>query len=509
MKTQRKALVLSIVALAVCFAMLVGSTFAWFTDTVSSDGNIIKSGTLNIDLGIKKKGDNDYLSVKQDPTLAAFNYDKWEPGYTEWVNAKVYTTGNLALKYTLSFTAQGDVSDLAEVIDVYYKAEEVAMPADRDLSALTKLGTLAEVLSGDVTIDDTLIPGENEEDFATLALHMQEEAGNEYQNKAIGATFSLKILATQYTYEEDSWDDQYDKDAEWPITADITVSNDTELAAAIESLNNSEYVNRDTPLVIYLKPGEYTGSYTVEQYPTEADWSENATYGTGVADIATADFNNVKFISNGETIMKGTFTVNGSNRSQSGFDYLKTGKASVEIEGITFVGELQEGDIDTIVVTVTKGANDVTFTNCTFKDQTHIKVGSASAEHLGTVVFDGCTFDKAACLSGYVYDIQVKNSTGNIDSGHNKGFVNIQSAGAVTIDNCNITLGDENTHAAYIVRTTSGKDVTIVVKDSTFAGTADYRFNLRANGTNITITNSTFPEGLADTGAGLSSAVFN
>ncbi|MBQ3847649.1 MAG: hypothetical protein II748_02205, partial [Clostridia bacterium] len=41
MKTQRKALVLSIVALAVCFAMLVGSTFAWFTDTVSSDGNII------------------------------------------------------------------------------------------------------------------------------------------------------------------------------------------------------------------------------------------------------------------------------------------------------------------------------------------------------------------------------------------------------------------------------------------------------------------------------------
>ncbi|MBQ3847646.1 MAG: hypothetical protein II748_02190 [Clostridia bacterium] len=227
-KSTKKALISSMIALAVCFAMLVGSTFAWFTDYVSSNGNIIKSGILNIDLEVLR-GDDGYVSIKTngDPV---FDYDLWEPGYTEWANVRVITTGNLALKYTMRIVANGEVSALADVIDVYYKAEEVTMPATRDLSGLTKLGTLSEVLAGgaNMTINDTLIPEEqNTEDKATIALHMQEEAGNEYQNLSLGTDFSIQILATQYTFEEDSWDDQYDADAAFPgdpVVTDITVT---------------------------------------------------------------------------------------------------------------------------------------------------------------------------------------------------------------------------------------------------------------------------------------------
>ena len=227
-RVSKRALLFSALSLLLCVSMLVGSTFAWFSDTVTSGGNIIKSGKLDIDLGIKTSDDTDYVSVKANPDKKAFDYSLWEPGYTAWVNAKVSTTGNLALKYTLRIVPDGDVSALAEVIDVYYAASKIDQPNDRpdfasgaaQVAGLTKLGTLKQVLEGPITINDTLIPtpeaGEtaNTEDFATLVLHMQESAGNQYQDLDIGSTFSLQLLATQYTYEDDSFDDLYDENAD-------------------------------------------------------------------------------------------------------------------------------------------------------------------------------------------------------------------------------------------------------------------------------------------------------
>ena len=47
-KQTKRALITSVISLLVCFSMLVGTTFAWFTDSVTSSGNIIKSGTLDV-----------------------------------------------------------------------------------------------------------------------------------------------------------------------------------------------------------------------------------------------------------------------------------------------------------------------------------------------------------------------------------------------------------------------------------------------------------------------------
>ena len=279
--TTFKPLLLSAIGLVLCFAMLLGTTYAWFTDSVSSAGNIIKTGTLNIDLGIKAAGDADYVSVKEDPSKKAFDYDLWEPGYTEWVNAKVSTTGTLALKYTMRIAAVGDVSALGDVIDVYYAPSEIAKPATRSLDSLRKLGTLSQAIAGEFVIDDVLIPGSNEEDFATLALHMQEDAGNEYQNMSIGSEFYIQILATQYTYEEDAFDNQYDALAAYPR---VTLPNPSQPSAlpqaALTNVDASTVGdNGDGKLVGLISGDEVNADVAVEFLSTETP-----------ADIANKDY---------------------------------------------------------------------------------------------------------------------------------------------------------------------------------------------------------------------------
>ena len=45
-----KQLLASVLALALCCVMLLGTTFAWFTDTATTAVSSIQSGTLKVDL---------------------------------------------------------------------------------------------------------------------------------------------------------------------------------------------------------------------------------------------------------------------------------------------------------------------------------------------------------------------------------------------------------------------------------------------------------------------------
>ncbi len=219
-KSTKRALLMSGLALVMCVSMLIGSTFAWFTDSVTSAGNKIVSGNLNIDMSVMDENGT-YQSVKENSD-AIFDYTLWEPGYTVWKNIKVSTTGNLALKYEMNIVLNGERSILADVIDVYYAASEIAKPADGSLDGLTRLGTMSEVLDGatGALIKDTLIPDQNNtEDYATIVLKMQELADNDYKDKTIGE-FDIKLFATQLAYEEDSFGDQYDANAPVAWTGD-------------------------------------------------------------------------------------------------------------------------------------------------------------------------------------------------------------------------------------------------------------------------------------------------
>ena len=49
-KSTKRALLGSVVAMVLCLAMLVGATFAWFTDTASTGVNKIQAGNLDVQL---------------------------------------------------------------------------------------------------------------------------------------------------------------------------------------------------------------------------------------------------------------------------------------------------------------------------------------------------------------------------------------------------------------------------------------------------------------------------
>ena len=227
-KTTKRALLSSVMALILCFAMLLGTTFAWFTDSVTSAGNKIMSGTLKVDLELLDKASGKWNSIKEDQT-ALFNYENWEPGYTEVKMLKVENEGTLALKWKAKFISAGKLGILADVIDVYVRpydvltveeAVAVEYPATRDLEAegYTKVGTVRDF----VNTLETTTSGKLEAEQAAylgIALKMQESAGNDYQSKELGS-FDIMILASQLDSEEDSFSKDYDANAEHQVFVD-------------------------------------------------------------------------------------------------------------------------------------------------------------------------------------------------------------------------------------------------------------------------------------------------
>ena len=208
---------------------VTGGTIAWFTDSVSSTQNVIKSGTLDIKL---YAGDTE---ITDGSTTPIFNYSFWEPGYTTTAKLKIENAGDLALKYTFGINPESVTTDeaynLADVIDVYVfdAGTEVTRAA---VNAATPVGTLTS-LSTTGFYSGVLLPAEGKgatdvnPDSAPkgsvekiLVLKMKESADNNYQNLSLN-NLTIKLDATQYTYEEDAFDNQYDANA----TYDGTVNN--------------------------------------------------------------------------------------------------------------------------------------------------------------------------------------------------------------------------------------------------------------------------------------------
>ena len=214
-KSTKRALLGSALALFVCVSMLIGSTFAWFTDSVTSSGNIIKSGSLQVEMnwadGTTDPANTNWTDASK---TAIFNYEYWEPGYTDAKHIQITNVGNLAFNYKMRIVANSTVTKLADVIDVYYFATAKKLTRT-DVESGVYLGTLTELLGTDKNISNTisgmLEPQKTKE--ITLALKMKEEAGNEYQGLSIGSDFSVELIAVQASYEEDSFDNEYDENA--------------------------------------------------------------------------------------------------------------------------------------------------------------------------------------------------------------------------------------------------------------------------------------------------------
>ena len=220
---HKQALLKSALVLLLCFAMLIGSTFAWFTDQVTTVSNVIQSGKLDIEMYWTDDLDtNVWYNVEDGEHSTVFSYDNWEPGYTDVKYIKLVNKGNLALNYQLTLTPESGIGKLAEVINVYYSQDGVEVETREDLQELGAVGLLDSVLNGGATVDGTLLAQDQQSPFhptgevvITLAMSMLTSAGNEYQNEDAG-TFTITALATQAPFESDSFGSDYDANAEYP-----------------------------------------------------------------------------------------------------------------------------------------------------------------------------------------------------------------------------------------------------------------------------------------------------
>ena len=259
--STKRALIASLLTLCLSFTMLLGTTYAWFTDSVSSTGNIIKTGTLNVEMywAEAEKDPADATAWAKVDGSPLFKSTLWEPGYTAAKHVKIANEGTLALKYEVRIVALGEVEDLSDVIDVYLFKGAQAINRDTAVANGTHLGTLTEVLDpANQNYVTDVISGHLSAKTSTtytIVFKMQETANNDYQDKEIGTAFDIQLLATQYTEEPDSFNPDYDKDAEYPLVPSFPVATTAELLARIESALPGEN--------IFLAAGEFTLPSTI------------------------------------------------------------------------------------------------------------------------------------------------------------------------------------------------------------------------------------------------------
>ena len=224
-KATKRALLTSIMALVMCVVMLVGTTFAWFTDTASTGVNKIQAG--NLDVKLMYSTDMQTWKEATDQTKLFDDNALWEPGYTQVVYLKVVNAGNLALKYEAGFSKNYTSNKGKNVngdwyrVDNYLKigtAEVTTKFANRE-AVWTAIAATEKTLAKDVMLTDgwiTLKAGEESEPFA-VAIYMPTSVGNEAnasKNRPSKVTgLGIEVRATQATVENDSFGPDYDANA--------------------------------------------------------------------------------------------------------------------------------------------------------------------------------------------------------------------------------------------------------------------------------------------------------
>lgn len=217
--------------------MLVGMTFAWFTDSVTNSNNKITAGNLDAQLMYSKDGTT-WNEVKSDTKIFDDNA-MWEPGYTEVVYLKVKNAGNLALKYKLGINiaqetagtnVNGETFKLSDYIKFGVKETDTAY-ADRP-SALNAVEADSSLLAAGYAGGEEKLLKDQESQMTALVVYMPEDVGNVANHNGTDAPsidLGVSMVATQLNSESDSFGNDYDANAKYPVLVD----SQDELADAV------------------------------------------------------------------------------------------------------------------------------------------------------------------------------------------------------------------------------------------------------------------------------------
>ena len=373
-KATKRALLTSVMALVMCVVMLVGTTFAWFTDTASTNVNKIVSGNLDVDIvdatdtsTSLDKGTLQFLRAADgtdEPTKV--ENVLWEPGATFFTQGfKIANKGNLALKYKVVVSGTTGDTGLLKVMKFDVVSAMTNTGSEVDFAA--NPGQLLPPTSDTPSVSDTYY----------LRGHMDESAGNEYKNMTLTG-ISVTVYATQLASEFDSFNNTYDGNADY--SADVwngKIATADKLAAATDETKKAVTVDSGKLLAALAEAvngGKNYDGYTIKLTKNldlnGIEWTPIGTKGTS-------------------NVFKGTFDGNSatiSNLKISGGSYVALfGETSgAAIKDLTVTGEVSGEDVAGIVAKAT----DTTITNCVSKVNVTATAGKAagiSASFGGTI----------------------------------------------------------------------------------------------------------------------------
>ena len=360
-KTSKRALLCSVLSIALCLSMLIGTTFAWFTDTASTGVSKITSGSLHVAIQDKDGNPVETLSwVAKDGRAQDQIY--WEPGCTYTLTPfKIVNTGTLALKYKMVITGLDGDSELLKVIHFSYTIEGQAEALE-----LGHEGKLAA--------------NNGKTGLITVSATMDTTAGNKYQEKTLTGV-SIKVYATQDTVEYDSTGNTYDAKAAYPVAdagelkkaltegGNVTVNNNIVYETVADTVEDRTIISQPTTMYLdaKIKTPDNMGNNNKNfcALIVDADTTINATenggidtglnggYGINVRKGAKLTINGGSYYGGGTAVQvqEGTLTINGGTFACEpfgdpyGYNFLlncvdaayKNGTAKIIVKGGTFV----------------------------------------------------------------------------------------------------------------------------------------------------------------------------
>ena len=419
-KSTKRALLTSAMSILLCVSMLLGTTFAWFTDSVTSANNIIKSGNLDIELDYWNG--NDWVDVKGASDILTNNL--WEPGVTEVAYLRLTNAGSLALKYQLgvnivSETAgtnvAGDTFKLSDYIyyDVVEGVDGEKTPYTR--AAAEAVTTENTKISAGYTKASEMAAG-SEPHYLALVVHMPTTVTNEANHNGTNVPqidLGINVVATQLESEFDSFGNDYDKDAD---LINVTVSSEAELVAALAEANNGDVIGISGNVT--WTTGAAIGStpfVTNAKYVTLKGVNGDATFtatGDGVGpvgiDNGTVVFKNLKIVDKSESYAEGSWE----------YGYLEF-RGNTVFENCNVVNAIMmEGD-------------SAKFTNCSFNSHDDNQYAVWVSD--GEVSFENCSFTGARGLKVHeAYGSEVDSVSVN-----NSKFVSLTKKPGVAIGDVN------------------------------------------------------------------------
>ena len=458
-KTTKRALAMSFVSVFLCVCMLVGTTFAWFTDSVTSSGNKIQAGTLDVQLLMDTGSGYTDISNSTNPIFG--NDIIWEPGKTQVAYLKLVNKGNLALEYTVDLNVQNVSKELYEVM-------QYAITPDAQNGSVTSWDATnaKSVVLGTQTVTDAAVemaPGA--EHYFALSIHMDELAGNEYQGGEVN--FDLTVLANQAPVESDSFGTDYDKNA-----GVITVTP----ANVQDALNNAA-----DNTVIQLTAGTYGKLMLQSAYVGEARTIKNLTIkgadGVNVAGIEVGNKTTLNNVVIDSINFTGEYDGFQCNVGDAAVDGLTINKCTMTDDGTAQFVSIKTPSPKNVKITncTVDGAerlitmvpsNNVTITRNTMKNLTVHGIlldNSGGRYHTGTIVIENNTYDrgKGECFirianldatnTLIIKDNNVTNyMAGTSESPYEDNYINITSANNASVDGAITIMGNTATDASAL-----------------------------------------------------------